>query len=219
MKTPLPDSLQALLVVIVFVMPGFISTGSSRLALPRRQQTDSTRVLHAITFSSINYAIWSPVLWWAVSEQIWEDREIVSFIILLTVLLFSPTLIGLYSARIMGSGHLSNIIHHLTKLPKNQPIDSAWEWFHQSNHRCRYWVRVTLKNEHVIQGIYGYKSFAGSNLDGGEKDLYLEATCDTDWDFLPETAGVYIKESDILLIEFLTVQEPKEATKHDRKTA
>jgi hypothetical protein len=78
----------------------------------------------------------------------------------------------------------------------------AWDW-HFSQGKP-YWALVTLKDGSRVYGLYGERSFAGS--DPERRDLYLEATFRLvergDWAPVEDTAGILIMADQIVAIEF-----------------
>lgn len=53
----MPQSLNAVIVIIVFIIPGFITDRIISLTIPRAKREATEIILTAITFSCINYAI------------------------------------------------------------------------------------------------------------------------------------------------------------------
>jgi len=87
------------------------------------------------------------------------------------------------------------------------PIPMARDWhFSQSK---PYWALVTLKDGSQVRGLYGQRSFAGS--DPQHRDLYLEALFHPvgtgDWAPVEDTAGILIMSDQIGLIEFRKIAE------------
>jgi hypothetical protein len=82
---------------------------------------------------------------------------------------------------------------------------SAWDWLFSQEKP--YWVAVTLKDGSQIFGLFGPRSYAGS--DPQSRDLYLEATFrlldNGEWAPMEDTAGVLIMADEIAFLELRKV--------------
>ena len=82
------------------------------------------------------------------------------------------------------------------------PIPTAWDYIFSRG--VSTWVLITLNDGTRIGGYFGTASFASS--ESGERDLYLEETYevsdDGSWKRLTRDAGVWIRGTEVRLIEF-----------------
>ncbi|WP_459560396.1 DUF6338 family protein [Burkholderia pseudomallei] len=89
-----------------------------------------------------------------------------------------------------------------TKIPE----PTAWDFKFGSTLDERF-IIVKLTDNTLIRGKYSSKSCAGSSEK--EKDLYLEelytTNSDGDWEEIHNSDGILIKESQIAMIEFRTM--------------
>ena len=58
----MPDTFEALLIVILFIVPGFISQRVFGALVTRREPEEQSALLEAIAFSCLNFAVWGWLL-------------------------------------------------------------------------------------------------------------------------------------------------------------
>jgi hypothetical protein len=165
----MPTSIQAVIVIVIFLMPGFVASRVISYTYPSSEPTDARLILTAITLSCFNYAIlsWLLVLSW---RKLWyQNTAFLVFLVLLT-LLISPVLIGLGLVKLAATNWLRSF-RHTFRIPHPDP--KAWDHFFRRGMPC--WVVATLRSGRVIGGLYGSNSFASSYPSA--EDLYLEQLC------------------------------------------
>jgi hypothetical protein len=165
----MPTSIQAVIVIVIFLMPGFVASRVISYTYPSSEPSDARLILTAITLSCFNYAIlsWLLVLSW---RKLWyQNTAFLVFLVLLT-LLISPVLIGLGLVKLAATNWLRRF-RHTFGIPHPDP--KAWDHFFRRGMPC--WVVATLRSGRVIGGLYGSNSFASSYPSA--EDLYLEQLC------------------------------------------
>lgn len=165
----MPTSVNAVWVLIAFVIPGFVTTRIISFAFPDTEPSEGRLVLTAIMYSCLNYGLLSWLLIWA-----WFDAwyQIPVRLIGLTVftLLVSPALLGLAVVKLNDSAW-GRRFRETFRIP--HPTPKAWDYFFRDGQPC--FVVATLKGGRVFAGWYGSNSFASSFP--ATEDLYLEKLC------------------------------------------
>jgi hypothetical protein len=183
----------SLLLFLIFFIPGFISQKIYGLIVADETRDSNTFVTSAIAYSSLNYALASPLIWWLVldgrqSDPVWLAAATVGIVLVL------PVLLPLAWLRIRGLSLIKANTVSLTKRP----------WDFALDHRQRCWVIVTLKNGQQIGGIYGADSFASAFPN--KEQIYLEKewilAADGTFDHeVKNTKGVIILGDEIMMVE------------------
>lgn len=194
----MPSSIQAVIVIALFLMPGFIARSVLSAIYPTSEPSDSRLALTAITLSCLNYGIWSWLLVLSWRRHWYESGGFLAFLAVL-VLFASPVVGTLTLAKLTqtNAGRRAREIFGI-----RHPTPKAWDYFFGKGVAC--WVVITLKSGRVIGGYYGTESFASSFPH--EEDLYLELLCDMTPDgrlngITPLTLGGIICMKDVELIE------------------
>jgi hypothetical protein len=165
----MPSSTAAVLIIVAFVMPGFIASRIVSFTLPGTEPSDGRLVLTSITLSCLNYAVLSPLLVSAWLDK-WYENSLAIATLAFCVLFVSPVLMGLLIPQIVESEWGKGIRERFQMM---HPVPKAWDYFFRLRQTC--WVVATMKDGHVLAGWYGTNSFASSFP--AEEDLYLEKTC------------------------------------------
>lgn len=90
----MPSSVDAVLVIIGFLMPGFIAGRIVALALPNSEPSEARLILTAIIFSCVNYALLSWLLVRAWVDQGYKN-PLAAGVVTLISLFVAPVLLGL----------------------------------------------------------------------------------------------------------------------------
>jgi hypothetical protein len=165
----MPTTISAILVIVVFLMPGFIASRVFSFVYPGSATGESRTVLTAITFSCFNHAIlsWLLVLAW---KEMWYEN--LAFLAIFSVfdLFVLPVIIALLFVKMNETGWGRRVRDRFGLL---HPIPKAWDYFFSRRIPC--WIVATLKDGRIFAGLYGEQSFASSFP--AEEDLYLEKLC------------------------------------------
>jgi hypothetical protein len=195
----MPTSIQAVIVIALFLMPGFIARSVLSSVYPTSEPSEARLALTAVTLSCGNYGIWSWLLILSWQKHWYKSDGFLAFLAVL-VLFLSPVVGTLAIVKLMQTSAFRSVretfgIRH--------PAPNAWDYFFGKGAAC--WIIVTLKSGRVIGGYYGTESFASSFPH--EEDLYLELLCDMTPEgrlngITPLTFGGIIRMADVELLEF-----------------
>ncbi len=186
--------------VILFVIPGFISIKTYELLYPGQIKESSKQIVDAVAYSCINYAFLFTPIYWFLHSGLWDRFPIVGYVGFLFVLFGAPVLWVLIWKWFRESKWLRKQVPH-------HPTVKPWDYvFAQEK---PYWVKVTLKDGTVIGGKYAYNSFVSSSP--AEEQIYLEETwvVNEQGGFersKQDTAGVIILNSEMSHIEFFEMK-------------
>ena len=186
-----------LVLFVLFVIPGFIGMKFYELLCPGTYKDSSARVIDAIAYSCINYALLAPFLWG------WKPGSVCAFLDYLgaiLVLVIAPLLWDYLWKRLRETKVFQKNAPH--------PIEKPWDFFFKQ--RKPHWVKITLNNGTIIGGKFYDRSFASSAP--AEEQLYLEETwlLDEKGKFLRkinDTTGVLVLSKNISHVEFRELKE------------
>ncbi|MGY0561186.1 DUF6338 family protein [Luteimonas sp. A277] len=151
-----------LLLFIAFAVPGFISLKAYEILCPSSSRSSSDRIIDAVAYSCINYAIlYLPIRWIEASGSL-ERCLFGYYIFYLFVFVLAPFLWAYLWKKIRESEFFQRRAPHPTEKP----------WDYVFSQRKHYWVKATLMDGTVIAGRYGEESFASSCP--AEEQIYLE---------------------------------------------
>ncbi|MGH9682828.1 MAG: DUF6338 family protein [Candidatus Acidiferrales bacterium] len=165
----MPNTVMGVLVIVAFVIPGFISRQVISFAYPSNEPGEGRLVLEALALSSINYAALSWLLILTI-DQHWYAKLAALVIVVLFILLVSPVALGLLFIWVSDSTWIQEI---RVRFGMSDPVPKAWDSFFRRRTSC--WVLATLKNGKLVGGLYGPNSSASSFP--AEEDIYLEKLC------------------------------------------
>jgi hypothetical protein len=195
----MPTSVQAVIVVALFLMPGFIARSVLSSVYPASEPSESRLALTAITLSCVNYGIWSWLLVLSWQRDWYKSNSFLAFLAVL-ILFLSPVVGTLAFVKLTqtNAGRRARETFGI-----RHPTPKAWDYFFGKGAAC--WVIATLKSGRVIGGYYGTESFASSFPH--EEDLYLELLCNMTPDgrlrgITPLTLGGIIRMEEVELLEF-----------------
>lgn len=192
----------AVVFTLAFLVPGFVWSAVLAMLIPRRPRQAEIHFIEFFTLSCINNAAW---LWLFVYFFItnYVSREPLKFSLWILVALFvSPAVLALVSGALAQRDWPGRFLRSLGFRTVHH-LRSAWDWHFSRQQRL--WVVVTLRDNSVIYGYFGYKSFAGDE----PKDLYLEGVYEQTQSGLVEvenTYGAFITENQISAVEFYKVE-------------
>ncbi len=195
----MPTTIQSLLIIILFIMPGFIISKVISLLVPslEKEKSEGSLILQAITFSCINYALsfWLLLLLYEKKDLWW--------LLSIIVLILSPILIGFITSNIIKKTFLN------IKLTV-----SAWDYYFSGEESA--WILITLKDGTRIGGFFSKNSFASTR----GCDIYIEEVWKIDQgkfsSKIEDTDGCIVKNDEIKYIEFFRIV-PKKETKNEQQ--
>lgn len=189
---------EALLLLVVFVVPGYLFQSVLSALHPRAQERPEILLLRFVGFSCINFGIWYsqfPLI-------DFENDPKFSFLRLVVILVVSPGVLGLFVAKVRIWGWRDWFLRELNFHPIN-PIPTGWDYKFSRTHLPSF-VIVILKDGTNIHGWYGPNSMASSQEK--DRDLYLEQLYTIDhqgkWIASVKSEGIWIQGSEVKYIEF-----------------
>jgi hypothetical protein len=211
-----PETGTALLVIAVFVLPGFVTLlMRERTYRVRDQDSPFERLLNALYFSSIVYTVIG--LGWPVEgldpadlSRLYSGEGGVRAYLLLGLLgLFVlPVAIAELGRRWQKSRNVRPWLLSRLGIDISHGVPAGWEQLFQeslaANTGSGLMLRVTLEDGRVVGGYFGDKSLAGYTA--RTRDLFIEERWFLDsqnWFEKPveDSAGLWIAEDRILSIE------------------
>lgn len=166
----MPETIDAVKIIIAFIMPGFVTDYIISFAAPRQKREPLETTLTAITFSSINYAMFVWLVLIITRPGFYSTHEITAIICWLFILLVAPVLEGFLFVRLTNSETGQKLFRFLK--PRNvRLIPTAWDFIFSQEKPA--WVLITLVDDTMIGGYYGADSYATSFPH--EQELYIEA--------------------------------------------
>ncbi len=205
-----PDSVQALFVLIAFFMPGFIAGKVFDLSFPRPHIPERVRLLEYLTLSFANYGAWSWLVVLVIVGRLWYAAPLAFAASAVVVLFVSPAALAMGMAWAAENRYFQRLAQ---RFGINAPhhIGTAWEWFFREHQGRRWWVVARLRSGIIIYGFYGWHSYMGNLPD--QRDLYLERECGADkegnFELTEPGGGIYVRYADIEAIAFRPAKEPE----------
>lgn len=183
-----------LVLFLIFLIPGFISIKVYDLMVPGEQKDFAGRLLEAIGYSAINFAILSWLIIIIHSSNFYFEHTFWYSVILVFILFIFPTMLPIVYKQLISWKPLSKYIIH--------PLPKPWDYVFGKGEA--YWVIVHLKDGRMIGGVYDENSFASSYP--VEEQIYLEEVWKLSKDgiFLEQikrSSGIIIMRDEILSVE------------------
>ena len=188
---PLPTTDQWPLLVLL-VLPGFISRKVYDLRVPSQSDDGSKYVLDALFYGVLNLGLWVIPLMWALDH--YQDRPGVLGVVAVSALVISPVILATLTVKVLTASALRKWTVH--------PTPTSWDYFFGKRQAC--WVLFRLRNGNSIAGFYGSDSFASSFPH--RRDVYVQEVWLTDAEgrFMKSvsgSAGALISMEDCELVE------------------
>jgi hypothetical protein len=199
----MPENLNQVVVLIAFLIPGFVFTRLLGLSIPSRTREATSIVLDSLAMSCVNYAFLSPLVLLLTRGEYTRGHPIWAALGWFAVLFLSPGVLAVLAGIFVDSPK-AKWLRRALRL--THPVPKAWDYFFRQGKIC--WIMATLKDGRLVAGLYGSKSFASSYPD--EEDLYLERLCSLSSDgritgFVTRSEGAILKMDEVSLLEFYSV--------------
>jgi hypothetical protein len=188
----------SLTLFIAFFVPGFVAQKVYGLIVADDERDSTTFIVSAIAYSSLYYALISPIVW-----ALWYSGQLTNPYVVPVLILFLPALPALLPIIWLRIRRL-RWVQSRTLSPIKRPWDFVF------GRRREYWVLVTLKDGEKIGGIYGRQSSSSSYP--RQEQIYLEKVwiLGEDNTFVheaPQSKGVIILGDEIAYIELFSSPE------------
>lgn len=160
-----------LILFIAFFVPGVISIKVYSLLVPAKGKTATQNILDAVTYSCINYALLSWLIYIDIQYELYKNYPIWHIIILIVVLFLSPILLGF--------GYF--ILRKIKWISKHlqDPTPTPWDYAfgkRDGNKREGYWIILELTDGTKIGGKYGKQS--ASSIFPNKEQIFLQEVWD-----------------------------------------
>ena len=211
-----PSTGTAILVLGVFVLPGFVtSLLRERLFIIRRDEDTFSRLLLALFYSALVYAVIFVVALVAGADRhdvvnAYEGRAslLVSLVLAASVVILIPLALAVCGATWERSKPRSGLLRVLG-LSEAHGTRSGWDAMFSREGTAM--IRVRLKDKRVVGGWYGGGSLAAYSDHGG--DVFISERWefdDDDWFKQPaqDSLGVWVSGDEISIVELYAEVSP-----------
>lgn len=199
----MPTSLNQVLILLVFIIPGFVLVRVKRVAYPSVSVSTADTVLESLAWSCFVHVLALPLWYPSYVSRWWAAHPLIFALFAFIILLLVPgSLGGLYvwltkTGKLRGAREFLGFPH---------PDPTAWDYLFRK-HRA-YWVRLAFKNGDVMAGLYGPNSFASSFPN--KRDLYIEKLSQLDEagnvvEWIEGSAGALVEMEELERIEFFEI--------------
>jgi uncharacterized membrane protein len=208
-----PPTGTALLILVAFVLPGFVTLLiSERTHAVKDTSSAFERLLLALYYSVLTYAILALVAWLARYDRddiryIYRDEPSVGRILLFAFLaiLVIPSAIATVSRFWLVSPVRRRFIEKARINPSHQ-TPTAWDHFFEQKREA--FIRATLTDGRVVGGYYGPGSFATYGEQARDLFIVVQWELDDDaWFVKPAEAsvGLWLPKESVVSFELYAV--------------
>ncbi len=197
------DKFDTVFFTAAFLVPGFLFYWTLSIFIPSREQDTRYQFLKFLTFSCINFAVWSWLIYFIFKVTFFGENPGITAFIWFFIILISPFSLGILFAKL----HQKEIIRKFLQyygFSSVHPIPTAWDYKFIKTEPV--FVLITLKDDSKVAGFFGPNSFSSSVP--AERDIYLEEIFeineDNVWKKIPNNNGIFVSGSEIKTIEFKT---------------
>ena len=155
--------IEYLLAFAFFVLPGAISMYFFNLLVVHKDRLLKDRILEAVCFSLLNFAICFWLIQFLFQGRFIEDNPFWSWLLALATLVVAPAIWPFAAHRLLRLAERKRLISPQAR--------TAWDDFFYS-HPSGVWVQVVLTDGSVVGGIFGQDSFASSYPEPGH--IYIQ---------------------------------------------
>lgn len=203
----MPTSFSQILVLLVFIIPGFVLVRVKRVAYPTVEVGAASTVLESLAWSCVVYGVASPLLYLSYVWRWPEVRPLLFGMLALVILLIVPGLLGVTYVWLTKT-EKARWLREFLGFPHPDP--TAWD--HHFRKGRAYWVWLTFKSGKVMAGLFGPNSFASSFPH--QRDLYIEKLLRLDHrghvvELIDNSAGALVMMEDVERIQFFEINEVK----------
>lgn len=201
----MPGSLSQMLVLLVFIVPGFVLMRVKRVAYPTVEPGTAGTVLDSLALSCAVYALVSPLLYLCYLRRWQATRPLLFALLTLFILLIVPCVLGVVYVGMTKAGK-ARWLREFLGFPHPDP--TAWD-YHFRKERA-YWVWLTFKSGKVMAGLFGPNSFASSFPHN--RDIYIEKLLRLDEhgrvvELVDKSAGALVMMEEVERIQFFEIDE------------
>lgn len=193
---------EGLFLIISYLLPGYLINMILSKGLYIENRDASATVYRYLLFSLINIFLYTAVdhIFFNMFDGFLIINEV--FIVCIRNIIL-PSIIGsliLWLMKRYDSNGIIGYIRSFFGLSQVALTLSAWDYvFYSIMEKGGSYIIITLKDNSMIYGKFGSKSFASSNQQGNNS-IYLEQTFFDFEDLTPHNSGILIYDKDILAI-------------------
>lgn len=201
----MPGSFNQILVLLAFIVPGFVLMRVKCIAYPTVEASTARTVLDSLALSCVVYALVSPLLYLCYLQGWPATRPLIFALLALFVLLLAPCVLGGLYVYLARTGK-ARWLREFFGFPHPDP--TAWD-YHFRKGRA-YWVWLTFKSGKVMAGLFGPNSFASSFP--YQRDIYIEKLLRLDErgrvvELVDKSAGALVMMEEVERIQFFEIDE------------
>lgn len=196
------SNFDAVLMAIVFLLPGFIILSIKRSLYPNREVSTLDSLYSCLGMSLLVFVS----LIWLLPElkKLYRSNDFINLIIWLFI---AEAVASIFWTLIILFVEEKQLIYKAAcRLGLNPAAPEPDAWTYQFSKRKSCYLMVHLKDNTVIYGWYGENSFVSTTP--GNKDMFIEKVYNVDpekWKEIKDLSGVYINADEIAFIEFMNV--------------
>ncbi len=200
----MPQSLNQVLLLVAFIIPGFIVIRVKRLSYPAAEESIQGTLLDSLALSCIVHGVCSPVWYLSYVYRTYLSQPKIFGLQVFAILFVVPVLLGVLYNLWSGTDK-ARWLRRLLGVP--HPIPVAWDYHFRK--RRPLWVWLTFKSGQVMAGLFGPSSFASSFPH--RQDLYIEKLLRLDshakvQGWRENSAGALVRMHDLERVEFFDVE-------------
>ncbi len=205
----MPETVEALAIVILFVVPGFILGSVYNRNLSQPEPTDAKFVVLALSFSIVNHLIASPwsiriYEYWHQSAITTNINEFVAWVPVVTLIL--PFFLALVFSRAVEASRLQGLLRRIG-YSVDRRTATCWDLLYQSPGTG--WVIMGLQDGTHLGGKFGLRSYIAKTVDREHisRDLFLEEAWvtqdpNTFAHKIPNSKGLWVNGAEVKWIKF-----------------
>lgn len=196
------------LYTLAFLVPGFIWQWVFSALVIQRKEDAQTLLIRFLAMSSVNYALWSWLIYIISRPGFSVKYPLQSAFYSLGIIFVSPTLLGFLTGLFSRKGAVRHILVKCGFKPGHAtPV--SWDYKFGSVNPG--WIIVTLTDGSQVAGYFGESSFASSEF--GDRDLYIQEVWEIQetgiWKKIERSDGILLCSNQIKYIEFIRSEEKK----------
>jgi len=195
-----------ILAIVLFLIPGLNCTWIIERLAGRTPLSGPERLLRAISWSLLLYALASP---WLIhldhrvvrGNHLWTWEPIIGISMIEFV---APLVLGVCVVSVRRAEWFTSRLGRLTRI---DPSVNSWDFAFSSARR--FFVRAKLKTGERVGGLFGSRSYASAYPE--PQDLFLEQAWRLTEEGLPDgpvvgSRGLLIRQEDIEVLEFIELE-------------
>ncbi|MBU9723145.1 MULTISPECIES: DUF6338 family protein [Bacillaceae] len=199
-----------LMIVLLFIVPGFIIDFIRRKFISLKDTRTEFVYIQFLIYSCFNYGVWAFPIYYLYKNDFQTQHPMLTFLFWISIMFVFPIVFGLISV-IVHQYSLMKKFYNKLGLNPIHPTAVSWDYVFNNKKEGAY-VTIHLKDNQPISGYFGSRSFASSL--SSERDIFLEKIYELDedgnWIELTPLRSIWIKGDEIKAIEYVERSETEE---------